>query len=70
MSIWNSLHLHEITVVLLSEIIFNRIKFKSMKDMICKINIHLSISYALKTLGCLIFWVGGQTIPLDRLCSA
>jgi len=59
-------HLHEVTVVILSEIIFNKIKFTIMKDTILKISIHLIISRLLLNLECLITQVGGQVISLDR----
>jgi hypothetical protein len=65
-----SLHLHEIAVVGLSEILFNNFKLKSMKELICKISIHMIISWFLKHLEGLMFFVGGQTIPFGRLVPA
>lgn len=60
------LHFHEIAVVLLSEIIFNKIKLISMKEAITKISIHLIISGFLTNLGCLIIQMGVQGAQLDR----
>lgn len=60
------LHLHEIGVVILSEILLTK-KLKSMKDIITKISVHLTISGFLMNLGHMIIHVGGQAIPFDRL---
>ena len=61
-----TLRMHEFVVVCLSEIIFNKIKLKSMKATISKISIHMIVSCLLTHLECLMFYVGGQTIPLGR----
>lgn len=65
-SILGGWHLHEIGVVILSEILLNK-KHKSMKDLIAKISVHLMISGFLTNLGHVIMNVGGQAIPFDRL---
>jgi hypothetical protein len=59
-------HLHEIIVILLSELIFINIKLKSMKETIIKISIHLIISGLLINLECLIIQIGGQGLQLGR----
>jgi hypothetical protein len=60
-------HLHEVALVLLSEILFNnKLKTNTMKEILIKISIHLMISGFLTNLGCMITLVGGQAIPLDR----
>ncbi len=66
-SFLKSLHLHEVVVVLLSELFFNKNKFNSMKETIYKISIHLIISSFLTNLEHLIIQIGGQAFPLDRL---
>jgi len=70
MSSLDSLYLHEIVVVILSEIIFINIKSKSMKNVICKISLHMILSWLLTHLVELIFLVGGQTIPTGRFDPA
>ena len=65
LEIW---HLHEILVVILAELFFNKIKRNTMKDTIIKISIHLIIAGFLTNLGYMINHIGGQAIPFDR-CS-
>lgn len=66
MDSYESLHLHEILVVLLSEIILIILKSESMKKFILKVTIHLSMAFLLTQLECLAFLVDGQTITTDR----
>jgi hypothetical protein len=59
-----------VTVVLLSEIIFNKLKIKSMKETIIKIGIHLMVSSFLIGLESWIVQIAGlQAHPLDRFCG-
>jgi hypothetical protein len=60
-----NLHLHEVGVIVLSEIVLT-LKLNTVKDLITKISIHFLISSLLMTLGSVIMHVGGQTIPFDR----
>jgi len=66
LKIW---YLHKVAIVLLSEFIFNNAKINSMKETIIKISIHIIVSEFFTNLECLIRLIGGQAIPLDRLCQ-
>jgi hypothetical protein len=60
------LHLLDITVVLLSEIIDSKFKSLKMKEIICKVAIHLTIAFVLVEIGNIIIQNGWQTTPFDR----
>lgn len=60
--------LHEISVVILSEIVFNKIKIKikSMMNTIIKLSTHITISYVLAKIEYFANYAGGLAIPFGR----
>lgn len=63
-------HLHEIAVIVLSEVFFKiKLNYKTMKELIIKISIHMFFSNMLTGFECLITQHWGQALSLDRLSN-
>jgi hypothetical protein len=58
--------LHEISVVILSEIVLNEPKIKSMINTIIKLSTHITISFVLAKLEYFANYAGGLAIPFGR----